>query len=82
MESLSHHVIATSFSDLCQDECLHIAAMRYITEEIDATHGISPDLDFTGDYNKNADYLTALTFFTDHAYHATPKDPNWEVGSY
>lgn len=49
MDSLCHHVVATSYADLSQDECLHITALRYITEEIDAVHIISPDLDFRGD---------------------------------
>ncbi len=48
MTSLSHHVEASAL-DL-KDECLHIAAARIITDEIDIVLEVSPSMDFSGKY--------------------------------
>ena len=70
MTSLSHHV-GTSYSHLCENECLHIAASKYIIEELDALHMIFPTSDFAGKmYNCSIVLLTSCYQNTDHTYHS------------
>lgn len=45
--NLSHRV-GRSYYDLCENECLHVTASKYILEELDAVHMIFPTLDFDG----------------------------------
>ena len=46
--SLSHHVEANVLDQ--KDECLHVAAVRILVEEIDTLLEVPPNMDFSGTY--------------------------------
>ena len=83
IDSLSHHV----FGELQTNECIHIQATQFILKEVDAIHGISLTVDFTGEYCTGIYISMINTLFTgmsipslDHTYNNTHElDSAWSV---
>ena len=76
MSSLSHQV-GSSYSELCdfRGECLHIAASKYIIEELDAVHMIYPSLDFAGKFINFVTCTSIIISYRPYLLYSTFREP-------